>query len=347
MIPAQGYAATSSSSPLAPHNFERREPGPKDVVISIEYCGVCHSDVHQVRNEWQNSMYPMVPGHEIVGKITAVGDEVKKFQVGDQAGVGCLVDSCRNCRSCGEQLEQYCENGFVLTYNGYEKDGQTLTQGGYSNIIVVDEDFALKIKATSDLSAVAPLLCAGITTYSPLKHWQVGPGSKVGIIGLGGLGHMAIKLAHSLGAEVTLFTTSPNKAEDAKRLGATSVVISKDAAQMEQQAESLDLIINTVSASIDLNPYLDTLKRDGTMVLLGIPDKSPEVNAMGLIFKRRRIAGSLIGGLAETQEMLDYCAEKDITCDIEMIKMQDINEAYERMLKSDVKYRFVIDLETL
>ncbi|MBX3034849.1 MAG: NAD(P)-dependent alcohol dehydrogenase [Bdellovibrionaceae bacterium] len=347
MIPTLAYAARDSHSPLSPYSFERRDPREDDVVIEIQYCGVCHSDIHQVRDEWGGSRFPMVPGHEIVGRVTKVGPKVKKFKVGDLAGVGCMVDSCRHCHSCEDGLEQFCENGFVGTYNSVEKDGKTPTQGGYSNNIVVRESFALRISPKLELAAVAPLLCAGITTYSPLRHWKAGPGKKVGIVGLGGLGHMGVKFARSFGAHVVLFTTSPGKVEDAKRLGAHEVVISKDPKQMNEHAGTFDFILDTVSGPHDLNAYIHLLKRDGTMTLVGLPDKPPELPAFGLVMQRKSLAGSLIGGIKETQEMLDYCADHGITSDIEMIPIQKINEAYERMMRSDVKYRFVIDLASL
>ncbi|WP_237043996.1 NAD(P)-dependent alcohol dehydrogenase [Aquipseudomonas alcaligenes] len=343
------YAAQAPHTPLAPVEIERRAVGPDDVAIDILYCGVCHSDLHTARNEWHNTLYPSVPGHEIVGKVTAVGSNVSKFKVGDVAGVGCMVDSCRHCASCNESLEQYCESGFTGTYNGPVFGGEN-TFGGYSQHIVVDQRFVLRISHTdpAQLAAVAPLLCAGITTYSPLRQWKVGPGQKVGIVGLGGLGHMGVKIAAAMGAHVVLFTTSPNKREDALRLGASDVVVSKNAEEMAAHAGSFDFILNTVAAPHDLNPFLNLLKRDATLCLVGAPDSPhPPADVFGLIFKRRRIAGSLIGGIAETQEMLDFCAEHGIVSDIEMIPMQSINEAYERMLKSDVKYRFVIDMASL
>ena len=341
------YAAQAPHTPLAPVEIERRAVGPDDVAIDILYCGVCHSDLHTARNEWHNTLYPSVPGHEIVGKVTAVGSNVSKFKVGDVAGVGCMVDSCRHCASCNESLEQYCESGFTGTYNGPVFGGEN-TFGGYSQHIVVDQRFVLRISHTGNLAAVAPLLCAGITTYSPLRQWKVGPGQKVGIVGLGGLGHMGVKIAAAMGAHVVLFTTSPNKREDALRLGASDVVVSKNAEEMAAHAGSFDFILNTVAAPHDLNPFLNLLKRDATLCLVGAPDSPhPPTDVFGLIFKRRRIAGSLIGGIAETQEMLDFCAEHGIVSDIEMIPMQAINDAYERMLKSDVKYRFVIDMASL
>ncbi|WP_462381817.1 NAD(P)-dependent alcohol dehydrogenase [Pseudomonas sp. Marseille-QA0892] len=342
-----GYAAQDAHSPLAPYRFERREIGPEDVQIDILYCGVCHSDLHTARNEWKNTLYPSVPGHEIVGKVTAVGSNVSAFKVGDVAGVGCMVDSCQQCASCGEGLEQYCENGFTGTYNGPVFGGEN-TFGGYSDNIIVDQKFVLHIRHTENLAAVAPLLCAGITTYSPLRQWNVQPGHKVGVVGLGGLGHMAVKIAAAMGAHVVLFTTSPNKRDDALRLGAAEVVVSKNEDEMNAHANSFDFILNTVAAPHSLDALLGLLKRDGTMTLVGAPESphpSPEV--FSLIFKRRRLAGSLIGGIAETQEMLDFCAEHGIVSDIEEISMDYINDAYERMLRSDVKYRFVIDMKTL
>ncbi|TWI54983.1 putative zinc-type alcohol dehydrogenase-like protein [Pseudomonas duriflava] len=347
MIKSYGYAAHSPTDRLAPYQFERRELGPHDVQIDILYCGVCHSDLHTARNEWKNTLYPSVPGHEIVGKVVAVGEHVTRFKVGDIAGVGCMVDSCQQCSSCGEGLEQYCENGFVGTYNGPVFGGDN-TYGGYSDNIVVSEKFVLRITHTENLAAVAPLLCAGITTYSPLSHWKVGPGKKVGVVGLGGLGHMAVKIAHAMGAHVVLFTTSPDKKEDALRLGADEVVVSRSPDEMAAHTNSLDFILNCVAASHNLDAFLALLKRDGTMTLVGAPaEPHPSPDVFSLIFKRRQIAGSLIGGIAETQEMLDFCAKHNIVSDIEMIDMQDINEAYERMLKGDVKYRFVIDMASL
>ncbi len=347
MLKTQGYATHNSDSPLAPFSFDRRDPGPKDVLIEILYCGVCHSDIHQVRNEWGNALYPMVPGHEIIGKVTAIGNEVANFKVGETVGVGCLVDSCRVCPDCQENLEQYC-NAPTFTYNSPDSLLGGNTYGGYSSQIVVDQDFVLHISDKLDPAAAAPLLCAGITTYSPLKHWQIGKGDKVGIVGLGGLGHMAVKLARAMGAHVVLFTTSPSKIDDAKRLGAHEVVISKDEAAMQQHLLSFDFILNTVAAAHNLDSFTELLKRDGTLCLVGVPDHPHPSPAIGnLIFKRRQIAGSLIGGLKETQEMLDFCAEHGIVSDIEIIPIQQINQAYERMLKSDVKYRFVIDLASL
>jgi uncharacterized zinc-type alcohol dehydrogenase-like protein len=347
MIKTNGYAALTAKDALAPFAFERRAPGLKDVQIDILYCGVCHSDLHTARDEWHMTQFPSVPGHEIVGRVTAVGAEVTGFKVGDLAGVGCMVDSCKHCASCDEGLEQYCENGFTGTYNGPLFGGPN-TYGGYSDNIVVREDFVLRIAPGQNLAAVAPLLCAGITTYSPLRHWKVGPGMKVGIVGLGGLGHMGVKLAHAMGAHVVLFTTSPGKTADALRLGADEVVVSRDKDEMARHANSFDFILNTVAAPHDLDAFTGLLKRDGTMTLVGAPaEPHPTPNVFNLVFKRRAIAGSLIGGVAETQEMLDFCAEHGIVSDIEMIAMADINGAYERMLKGDVKYRFVIDMATL
>lgn len=348
MPQAIGYAAQAADKDLDYFEFERRDPTAEDVEIEIAYCGVCHSDLHQARNEWGGTVFPCVPGHEIVGKVTRVGDKVSKFKVGDTVGVGCMVDSCGHCHSCDEGHEQYCENGFVGTYNGEDKHLGGVTFGGYSNRITVKEDFVLKVSEDLELAGVAPLLCAGITTYSPLRHWGVTKGHKVGVVGLGGLGHMAVKLAAAMGAEVVLFTTSPGKVEDGKRLGADHVVISKDEDQMKAWTNKLDFILNTVAAPHDLDAYLSLLRLNGTMCLVGVPaEQHPSPAVFNLIAKRRSLAGSLIGGIAETQEMLDFCAEHGITSDIEMIAMDEINEAYERMLKSDVKYRFVIDMATL
>ncbi len=342
-----GYATQNATAPLGPFDFERRELRPRDIQIEILYCGVCHSDLHTARNEWKNTVYPCVPGHEIVGRITQVGKDVKAFKKGEIAAVGCMVDSCGTCSSCKENLEQYCEQEVIFTYNGRDKHDKTVTYGGYSTQIIVDEKFVLHVPKEfkeSDLPGVAPLLCAGITTYSPLRHWKVGKGSKVGVVGLGGLGHMALKLAHAMGAHVVLFTTSSGKTADAKRLGADEVVISKNAEEMKKHANSLDFILNTVAAAHNLDPFLELLKREGTMCLVGAPaSPHPSPSITNLIFKRRQMAGSLIGGIKETQEMLDFCGKHHITSDIEIISIQKINEAYERMLKSDVKYRFVID----
>lgn len=348
MIPTRAYAGFAATTPLGPHTIDRRDPGPTDVQIEILYCGVCHSDLHTVRSEWTPPSYPCIPGHEIVGRVVATGKDVTTFRSGDIAGVGCLVDSCRECRSCNDGLEQFCERGATWTYGSKDRHTGGVTYGGYSTTIVVDQHFVVHIPVLLDLAAAAPLLCAGITTYSPLRHWRVGPGSRVGIVGLGGLGHMAVKIAHALGAQVTLFTTSSGKETDAKRLGADQVVLSRDTAAMNQRANSLDFILDTVAASHDLNPYLGCLDREGVMVVVGgPPTPHPPVLSGKLVGKRRSLAGSLIGGLGETQEMLDFCAKHGITCDIEVIRMQQINQAYERMLKSDVKYRFVIDMASL
>lgn len=343
---AIGYAAHSPETPLGPFTFDRREVLPRDVQLEILFCGVCHSDLHTARNEWQNSVYPVVPGHEIVGRVTKVGSEVTKFKVGGLAAVGCMVDSCRTCASCQEGLEQYCIPGFTGTYNSEDKILGGMTYGGYSKTIVVDEDFVLRIPENLDPAAVAPLLCAGITTYSPLRHWNVGKGKKVGIVGLGGLGHMGVKLAHALGAHVVLFTTSAHKKEDGKRLGAAEVVVSTNQAEMDKHLESFDFILDTVSAAHDINLYMALLKRDATLTQIGAPEVL-NVSPFSLIFRRRSLAGSLIGGIKETQEMLDFCGKHNITSDIEIIPIQKINAAYERMLKSDVKYRFVIDMASL
>ena len=347
MTPASAYAAFDQTSPLRYWDLERRDVRPDDVAIDILYCGVCHSDLHAAKGEWGEVNRPFVPGHEIVGRVSAIGDKVTKHKVGDLVGVGCMVDACLSCHDCEEGLEQYC-NHFVGTYGGTETGTGKPTYGGYSDKIVVKEHFVLRIPEGLDPAAAAPLLCAGITTYSPLRHWRVGAGQRVGIVGLGGLGHMGVKLARAMGAHVVLFTTSPSKIEDGKRLGAHEVVISKDEAQMNAHLNSFDFILNTVAAQHDLNPFLHLLKRDGTMTLVGAPEHDhPSPQVFNLIFKRRRLAGSLIGGIAETQEMLDFCAEHGITSDIETIPMQQINAAYERMLKSDVKYRFVVDMASL
>ncbi len=347
MISSKAYAAQNAESPLQPWNFERREVGANDVLFDILYCGVCHSDIHQVRNEWNNSIYPMVPGHEIVGKVTQVGANVTKFKAGDTVGVGCLVDSCQHCENCEKGLEQFCKEGSSGTYNDYEQDGTTVTYGGYSNQIVVNEKFVVKVSEKLPLEAVAPLLCAGITTYSPLRHWKVGKGHKVGVVGLGGLGHMAVKFAASFGAEVTMLSTSPTKEADARRLGAQKFLLTSDQNQLKAHANYFDFIVDTVSAPHDYNSLLKMLNTDGTMICVGVPPTPSQIQGMLLIGNRRSIAGSLIGGIPETQEMLDYCAEHNITSDVEVIDIKDINEAYERILKSDVKYRFVIDMKTL
>lgn len=342
------YAAQNEKSPLAPFSYQPRQLREHDVQIEVLFCGVCHSDLHQARNEWHNTVFPVVPGHEIVGRIIAVGSATTKFKTGDIVGVGCMVDSCRSCPSCQDGLEQYCENGFVSTYNGKDRFDGKVTFGGYASDVVVHEDFVLRVPENLDLAGVAPLLCAGITTYSPLSHWKVGPGQKVGIVGLGGLGHMGVKIAHAMGAKVVLFTTSPSKIADGKRLGADEVVVSKDPDQMAKHTNSFDFILNTVAAQHDLTPFINLLKRDGNMTLVGVPEHDhPAPSVASLIFKRRSVSGSLIGGIAETQEMLDFCGKHNIISDIELIDIAQINDAYERMLKSDVKYRFVIDINTL
>jgi alcohol dehydrogenase (NADP+) len=347
---AKAFAARSAASGMAPFTLQRRSPRPQDVQIEILYCGVCHSDLHQVRDEWKMVMptvYPCVPGHEIVGRVVKVGSAVKKLKEGDIAAVGCMVDSCRKCASCLAGDEQYCENFMTLTYNGEDKILGGVTYGGYSDSIVVDENYVLRVPNGLDPAGTAPLLCAGITTYSPLRHWNVRKGQKVGIVGLGGLGHMGVKFAKAFGANVVLFTTSPNKSADAIRLGADEVVISKNAAEMQKHAGSFDFILDAVSADHDLNAYLQLLKRDGTMTLVGAPEKPAALYSFNLIMGRRRIAGSAIGGIRETQEMLDFCGDKGITAGIEIIPIQQINQAYDRLLKSDVKYRFVIDMASL
>jgi uncharacterized zinc-type alcohol dehydrogenase-like protein len=343
----KAYAAQSATAALGPFAIRRRDVGVHDVQIEILYCGVCHSDLHHVRNEWHNTVYPCVPGHEIVGRVTGVGREVKKFKEGDLAAVGCMVDSCRTCSSCHAGFEQYCEQGPVFTYNSEDTHLGGVTYGGYSKAIVVEEAFVLHISEKLNLAAVAPLLCAGITTYSPLRHWNVGKGQKVGIVGLGGLGHMAVKFARAFGAHVVLFTTSPEKGTDAIRLGAHEVVVSKDQGEMNKHLNSFDFILDAVSAEHDLNAYLKLLKVDGTLTLVGLPEKPLGIAAFNLIGRRRQFAGSMIGGIAETQEMLDYCAVHGIVSDVEVIGIEQVNEAYERMLKGQVKYRFVIDMESL
>jgi len=345
----KAYGAHAADKPVEALAIERRAPVPTDVQVDIAYCGVCHSDLHTVRSEWPGTLYPCVPGHEIVGHVSAVGGDVDGFKVGDTVGIGCLVNSCQQCPACNDGLEQYCEKGMVLTYNGPTPDAPGHTLGGYSQRIVVDEKFVLHVRHPADqLAAVAPLLCAGITTYSPLRHWKAGPGKKVGIVGIGGLGHMGLKIAHAMGAHVVAFTTSESKREEALKLGADEVVISKDPAQMNAHAGSFDFILNTVAAPHVLDTFIALLKRDGTLCLVGAPaSPHPSPNVMGLIFGRKSLAGSLIGGIAETQEMLDFCAEHGIVAEIEMIAAQDIEPSYERMLKSDVKYRFVIDAATM
>lgn len=347
MFQCIGYAANDAQTPLAPFHFERRAPGPHDIEIEILYCGVCHSDLHQTRNDWGNAFYPMVPGHEIVGRVASVGGHVSKLKVGDYAGVGCMVDSCRHCAACEADLEQYCLEGATLTYNSKERETGQPTFGGYSDRIVVEERFVVKIPDTLDLKAVAPLLCAGITTYSPLKHWQVASGQKVGVVGLGGLGHMGVKFAKALGAHVVMITTSPEKGKDALRLGADEVLVSRDADAMARAGGSFDFLLNTIPVGHDMNPYTALLKLDGTMVLVGALTALDPLLGYNLIGGRKSIAGSSIGGMAETQEMIDFCAANNIVSDIEMIRIQDVNDAYERLLKNDVKYRFVIDMASL
>jgi uncharacterized zinc-type alcohol dehydrogenase-like protein len=343
-----GYAAHSPTDDLTPYRFERRDLRTDDVVIEILYCGVCHSDLHTARNDWGGTLYPLVPGHEIIGRVTSVGAGVGKFKAGDMVGVGCMVDSCRHCDACESGLEQYCHEGSTFTYNSKDRHDRMRTFGGYSEKIVVAQNFVLKVPDGLDLAGAAPLLCAGITTWSPLRHWKVGPGSKVAVVGLGGLGHMALKLAKALGAEVTLFTRSPDKEADARRLGAHHIVLSTDPGQMAAARGRFDLILDTVPMIHDLNPYLPTLARDGTLVLVGyLGGLDPLLNTVPLILGRKSIAGSLIGGIAETQEMLDFCAAHGIASDIEIIDIADINAAYERMIRSDVKYRFVIDMASL
>jgi uncharacterized zinc-type alcohol dehydrogenase-like protein len=345
---SHGYAAHDPKSPLVPYSFDRRDPGPNDVVVEIAYCGICHSDIHQARDEWGGSMYPMVPGHEIVGRVTAVGKEVKRFKEGDLAGVGVMVDSCKVCANCKADEESYCEKGFVGTYNSKGYDG-VLVQGGYANNIVCHERYVhtLSPKFGDKLPAVAPLLCAGITTYSPLRHWGVTKGKKVGIVGLGGLGHMGLKFAHSFGSHTVLFTTSPNKSEDAKKLGADEVVISKDPDAMAKHNGTFDFILDCVSAPHAADPYMNLLRLNGVLCQVGLPDQPTSVSGFALITNRRSLSGSMIGGMKETQSMLDYCADHGIVSDIEMISIEKVNNAYERVIKGDVKYRFVIDMATL
>lgn len=343
---SHGYAAHDKKSPLVPFHFDRREPGPSDVVVEIAYCGICHSDIHQVRDEWNQSIYPMVPGHEIVGHVTAVGSAVTKFKKGDLAGVGVMVDSCRICENCKAEAQPYCVKGMVGTYNARDYKGE-LTFGGYANNIVVDEKYTFTISPKLNLAAVAPLLCAGITTYSPMRHWKAGKGKKVGVVGLGGLGHMGLKFAHSFGAHVVQFTTSESKIEDAKKLGADEVVISKDANAMAKHAGSFDFILDCVAAEHNLNDYLNLLRLDGTLCSVGLPEQPLSIAPFAILANRRSLSGSMIGGMAETQEMLDYCAEHNIVSDIELTSIQNLPEAYERVVKGDVKYRFVIDMKTL
>ena len=347
MTTVKAYAAQDATAPLAPFTIERRDPGPHDISLEILYCGVCHTDIHFIRNDLGMSLYPLVPGHEIVGRIIQVGNRVKKFKEGDFAGVGCLVDSCRDCKNCNIGLEQYCQNGFVLTYSSFEKDGKTITLGGYSARIVVDERFVLKVADTLPLEKVAPLLCAGITTYSPMRYWKIGKGHKVGIVGLGGLGHMAVKFAASFGAEVTVLSTSPSKEADAKKLGAHQFILTDKEEQLKKVNNYFDFIIDTVSSDHDYEKYLYLLTSSATLILLGVATEPMQLPSIHMVFNRKAVAGSLIGGLPETQEMLDYCAEHNITADVEVIPVQQINEAYERILKGDVKYRFVIDMASL
>ncbi|MET0613382.1 MAG: NAD(P)-dependent alcohol dehydrogenase [Pseudomonas caspiana] len=348
MYKAIGYAAQSSTAPLAPLSFERRSPRPDDVAIEIMFCGVCHSDIHQARDEWGFASYPLMPGHEIVGKVTAVGADVSKYKVGDLVGDGCMVDSCRTCDACKADLENYCQNGMTPTYAGQDRIDGSLTMGGYSDSIVVSERFVVSIPEKLNLASAAPILCAGITTYSPLKHYGVKAGDKVGVLGMGGLGHMGIKFAKAMGAEVTLFTRSASKAEEGRRQGADHVVISTDEAQMQAVAGTFNFLLDTIPVQHDLNPYLQTLRFDGVHILVGLIEPvDPPVNAVNLVMSRKVLAGSMIGGMAETQEVLDFCAEHDITCDIEMLDIRNINEAFERVVKGDVKYRFVIDMATL
>ena len=343
----KAFGTEAPEADLKQMHIDRREATAKDAEIEILYCGVCHSDLHTARNEWHGTVYPNVPGHEIVGRVTKIGGGVIKFKIGDLAAVGCMVDSCRECEYCKEGLEQYCEKGNIQTYNGADKHLNKQTFGGYSEKIVVDEDFVLHVPGNLDLAATAPLLCAGITTWSPLKHWKIGPGQKVGIVGIGGLGHMGVKLAKAMGAHVVVITTSPSKVEDAKRLGADEVILSKDKTQMKANANTLHFVLDCVSAQHDVNAYLKLLKTDGTLALVGAPEHPLPIAAFSLIPARKNFAGSTIGGIAETQEMLDFCGEHNITSDIELIKIQDINNAYERLLKGDVKYRFVIDMASL
>jgi uncharacterized zinc-type alcohol dehydrogenase-like protein len=346
MQTTKAFAAFNAKDPLGPFEFRRREPGPYDVQIDIRFCGICHSDIHQARGEWGQSTFPMVPGHEIAGVVTKVGAKVTRFKEGDQAGVGCLVDSCRECKDCKAGLEQYCVKP-VWTYNGTEKDGKTATQGGYSTRVVVDENYVLHIPANIPLDRAAPLLCAGITLYSPLRHWKTGPGSRVGVIGLGGLGHMGVKIARALGADVTVLSHSKKKEEDAKRLGAQRFLVTSDPKTLERNAGQFDLLLNTAPVELDWERFLNLLDRDGTMVLLGVPDAVPRMQPTTLIMRRRSLAGSVIGGLTETQEMLDFCGKHGLGADVEVIPIQKVNEAYERTIQGDVKFRFVIDIESL
>jgi alcohol dehydrogenase (NADP+) len=347
MIPVVGYAAKQAKGPLTSYTFKRRDPLDHDIVIDIQYCGICHSDIHQVKDEWGGSTFPIVPGHEIAGIVSQVGAKASRYKVGDRVGVGCFVDSCRDCSPCRKGLEQYCAEGCTLTYNGVERDGETHTQGGYSNKIVVDENYVLRIPDNLPLDCAAPLMCAGITLYSPLVYWKAGPGKKVAIIGFGGLGHMGVKIAHALGAQVTVLSHSLKKQEDAKRMGADQFYATSDQKTFEVLKGHFDLIVNTVSIEIDLNQYLSLLGLDGTMVIVGLPEKEMSIGAFSLINARRSIAGSVIGGIMETQEMLDFCNKHNISCDIELIPIQKVNEAYQRVINSDVRYRFVIDTKSL
>lgn len=347
MIPVHGYACKQAKGPLTSYAFERREPRDHDVVIDIQYCGICHSDIHQVSDEWGGSAFPMVPGHEIAGIVSQVGTNVSHYKVGERVGVGCFVDSCRKCSSCYDSLEQYCIEGCTLTYNGVERDGKTPTQGGYSNKIVVNENYVLRIPDDLPLPRAAPLMCAGITLYSPLMHWNAGPGKRVAIIGLGGLGHMGVKIAHALGAEVTVLSHSLNKQEDGRRMGADHFFATSDPKTFEKLKGNFDIIINTVSVELDMNNFLNLLRLDGTMVIVGLPEKELSFGAFSLTNARRRLAGSVIGGIQETQEMLEFCNKHNIYCDIELTPIQKVNEAYQRVVNSDVKYRFVIDMKSL
>jgi uncharacterized zinc-type alcohol dehydrogenase-like protein len=343
----RGLAALTANAPLTPYTFTRRDLGPRDVAVEIKYAGICHSDIHQVKEEWGGAIFPMVPGHEISGVVSAIGAGVSKFKVGDLIGVGVFIDSCRNCASCKQGLEQYCENGMTATYNGLERDGVTPTMGGYSDGYVIDENYAVKIPANLDLAAVAPLLCAGITLYSPLKYWNAGPGKKVAVMGLGGLGHMGVKFAHAMGAEVTVLSHSPSKESDARKLGADHFIVTSDPAQLKSVNRSFDLILNTVSAEHNINDYLGLLATNGTLVVIGLPGVPFAVDADSLLSGRRSMAGSMIGGVTETQEMLNFCGEKNIVSEIELVNANYVNEAYERTIKSDVRFRFVIDIATL
>ena len=342
----KGYVVKHAKAPLESYEFERRQLRPRDVALDIEYAGICHSDIHQAREEWGSAIFPMVPGHEIVGKVTQIGSQVSKFKVGETIGVGVFIDSCRSCASCNAGLEQYCVEGMTGTYNAYERDGKTIAFGGYSNRFVIDEDYAVHIPKNLDLAGVAPLMCAGITLYSPLRNWRAGPGKKVGIMGLGGLGHMGVKFSHALGAETTVFSHSASKEADAKRMGADKFIVTKDIKELDKLKQSYDLILNTVSADIDLEPYLQLLKLDGTLVVIGLPGKPYAINAGTLLAQRRSLAGSMIGGMAELQEMLNFCGKHNIVSDVEVIKADYINTAYDRTVASDVKYRFVIDAST-